>query len=341
VNDFNWIKKTIASCYGLEVTKVVQVRAVWRVETSAGSKCFKRVKEFRGKINFVASAVQYLIDNGFDATIPFLKTNSASYVAVLPEGVFYLTDWIPGREADLTNPEDLRAAGRVLAKLHKASHGFSLPLGLKARETWGNLPFEWGLHLQKLSQYSTLAQQDPQDSFNLLYAEWYENYRQRCIQALSILKECDYKGLVQRAKEHGTICHKDFTYHNLIVDQADCMRVIDFDYCAQEIPAYDLGRLIRIVGKSTDWQIDYIRLVLQAYHLESPLTPEEMTFILAFLHFPQRLWRIVNRHFSGKPEKSERATIDHLQNEINNFRPEENMLKLFTAEISRGSLVGR
>lgn len=339
--NIDWIKNIIASWYGLEVTQIYRIRAAWRVETSSGPKCFKQVDEFRTKVNFVASAIQYLIDHGFNYTVPLIKTVFDTYVALPPEGVFYLTDWIPGREGDLTNPEDVRAAAKVLAKLHKASRGFTVPEGLKARETWGDLPADWNFRRRKLEKYKETASQNPLDSFNQLFLEWFDPYLQRSNQAGEILNSCDYPGLVQAAQRDGCLCHKDFTYHNFIIDSQNNLNVIDFDYCALEITAYDLGRFIRIVGKSTEWQLSIVETVLQAYHRELPLNQDEIVFILAFLHFPQRFWRIVDRHFSGIAEKAARNTVRQLTHEINNFVPEENMLNDLAKKVSRGVLLGR
>ncbi len=337
--DFEWIKQTIASWYGLEVTIAWKVRDAWRVETPSGPKCFKQVEAPPARVKFTAAAVRYLVNNGFAETVPFLKTVQNSYLIDLPEGVFYLTDWIHGREGDMSNFQDIMSASKVLAKFHRASIGFFPPDDCKPRESWGDLPDDWQKRKQQLEKFIQLARQQ-NDEFSKLYLDSCAWYIFRCAKALEILRSCDYEGLVTKAKLQGSLCHRDFTYHNFIIDQYSNLYIIDFDYCTQEIRAYDIGRFARKVGKNIHWQLSPVKLILQTYNEESVLTDDELVFILAFLYFPQRFWRLASRYFSGDGP-TDKDYCKQLRSEIRDQKLEENFLIQLSLESSRGVLIRR
>ncbi len=336
---FEWLKQTVDNWYGFEVTGAIQVRDAWRLDTPTGPKSFKQVNASLEKVNFVAAAVQHIIDNGFSRTVPFIKTSSGQFVLELPEGVFYVTDWIPGREGDFSKLEDLVSATQVLAEFHKASRGFVPPAGAKARESWGELPSEWQSHRVSLEQYRDLALQEPHDEFNRLYLDCCDKYLSRCSRALEILASCDYFALVNEARMQGSLCHRDYTYHNFIVNLHNELYLIDFDYCTQEIRAYDIGRYVRKVAKHYAWQVTPVKLVLEVYDREACLSAEELIFILAFLHFPQRFWRIVSRHYGAA--NTGQDFLRQLRHELKTQQGEESFLQLLAGEISRGVLTRR
>ncbi len=336
---FEWLKQTAADWYGLEVTGAVQVRDAWRLDTQAGPKSFKQVDASVEKVRFVAAAVQHIIDNGFSHTVPFIKASTGQYVLDLPEGVFYLTDWIPGREGDFSRLEDVLSATRVLAEFHKSSRGFVPPDDAKSKESWGELPAEWQNHLRSLEHYREIARGAPNDEFNSLYLHCCDKYLSRCTLAIKILAGCDYPALVDEARKQGGLCHRDYTYHNFIVDPKNKLYLIDFDYCTQEIRTYDIGRYARKVAKHFAWQLNPVKLALEVYDREAHLSSDEIIFILAFLHFPQRFWRIVSRHFV--PANKGQDFLRQLRHELKTQQAEENFLQLLAGEISRGVLTRR
>ncbi|HEX3015988.1 MAG TPA: CotS family spore coat protein [Desulfobacteria bacterium] len=334
-----WIKSIIQSWYNLFVTDAEQVRDAWKVQTSAGIKCFKQVDTAASKVIFVAAAVDYLINNGFNQTVPFIKTRYGTNVVEVPEGVFYLTDWIPGREASMKNILDIQLAAQALARLHESSAGFHPPQNCKPKTHWGGLQEDWQERRDQLACFKLVAAESEQNSFSRLYLEHCEAYIRRCDDALEILDVANYDDLVATAKRQGGLCHRDFTYHNLIVDQEGTLYVIDFDYCAHDIRAYDIGRFARKVAKHWAWQLTPVKLMLSAYDLTAKLSADEIIFILAYLYFPQRFWRIAERYYTNQPEYSPTELYKQLRHEIEDHSLEANFLLQMTHEISTGVLI--
>ncbi|HZW82433.1 MAG TPA: CotS family spore coat protein [Candidatus Deferrimicrobium sp.] len=341
MDEIVWLCQIFASYYGLQVFSAHKVRDAWRVQTSSGPKCFKRVKSSLDKVLFTAAALEYLINNGFSATVPFLKTLQNSYAIELPEGVFYATEWLPGREGDFSNLEDIQTAAKVLARIHIASRGFVPPEGCKKKESWGEIPNAWQKYALQLTEFRELANAKPNDHFNQLYLSFVDSYQKRVDLALNILNSCDYFGLVESAKKQGSLCHRDYTYHNFLVDDQGTLNVIDFDYCTQDIRAYDVGRFIRKVAKHHKYNTIPVKLLLDAYQSEHPLDRDELIFVLAFVHFPQRFWRLATRYYCKRPRYTPQYLLSQLEQETQELALENDFLLQLVAMISREVLLRR
>jgi CotS family spore coat protein len=341
VDEFAWLQQILASFYGLQVISAHKVRDAWRVETSSGPKCFKSVKSSLDKVQFTAAALEYLTNNGFSLTAPFLKTLQNAYAIDLPEGVYYATEWLSGREGDFSNLADIQTAAKVLARMHFAAKGFIAPEYCKKKESWGEIPNAWQKHGLQLAEFRELAKAKPEDSFNKLYLSCVDSYLKRVDLAFNILNSCNYSGLVERAKEQGSLCHRDYTYHNFLVDDQGTLNVIDFDYCTQDIRAYDVGRFIRKVANYHKYKLVPVKLLLDAYQSVQPLDHDELTFILAFVHFPQRFWRLASRYYCRRPRYTPQYLLGQLEQETQELALESDFLLQLVSLISRVVLLRR
>lgn len=329
------IQHISAACYGLQVFSATPVRDAWKLETDLGYKCFKHVNLSVDKLAFVAAAVEHLVDNGFDATVTFINTINKTPFVAAPDGLFYLTDWINGHEGIANSLHDIQNAAAVLARLHRAAHGFVAPATYKPREAWGDIPSAWRARQAELKGFQLFAKSKNEEPFCKMYLDSCEWYIERCATALNILRNCDYNGLVDSSKRQGSLCHRDFTYHNFIIDESGKLYIIDFDYCSQEIRAYDIGRYARKVAKNFDWQSLPVKLMLRAYNLEGKMSCDELVFVLAFLYFPQRYWRLANRYFTDS-QKNRQELTDQLRHELKYRQQEAAFLIQFSHEIFSG-----
>ncbi len=339
MEDLEWLQQALASCYGLPVLSAQKFRDAWRVETPSGPKCFKQVKSSPARVEFTAAAVEHIISNGFNQTAPFLKTVDGAHVTTLNGDTYYATDWLPGREGDFTRLEDIREASKALARFHLASRGFVSPPNCEQKETWGEIPLHWQTRSQQLIDFRGLAKLNQDNPFNNLYLRSVDPILKRVELAFEILSYCNYSRLVQETKKQRTLCHRDYTFHNFLVDNKQ-VYIIDFDYCAHDIRAYDLGKFIRRLAKHYHYHLAPIKLLLASYQSEAELDSDELMFILAFLYFPQRFWRLANRYYFGKPKYSQDHLIKHFDHETREMGLEANFLLQLSSEISQGVCCG-
>ena len=124
-------------------------------------------------------------------------------------------------------------------------------------------------------------------------------------QGTNIANKIDYKNLSK------SICHNDYVSKNLIVSN-DKIYVIDFDkckydYCALDI-SYCLRRLLR--RENTCWNADLAINFLQQYEVTHPLTLDDYKYILAYLAFPQKYWKLSRDYYNNILSCNKKAFIN-------------------------------
>jgi Ser/Thr protein kinase RdoA (MazF antagonist) len=105
-----------------------------------------------GDERYVAKLVDHLDAQGLDAGLRLaefaaarglhcgapVRTRGGALTVGLPEGVLALLRYVPGDPPELFSPDQVRRAGRVLARAHKMLRGY--PAGDESRYRW---PWEW------------------------------------------------------------------------------------------------------------------------------------------------------------------------------------------------------
>ncbi|MCJ7687843.1 MAG: phosphotransferase, partial [Clostridiaceae bacterium] len=110
-----------------------------------------------------------------------------------------------------------------------------------------------------------------------------------------------------------SLCHLDYVNKNIIFDNYNEIWVIDFDkcrydYCAHDI-SYSLRRLLR--RDNTNWDLKLAISFLEIYNKILPLTLDDYKYILVYLAFPQRYWKI-SRDYYGNINKCNKKAFIHL-----------------------------
>ena len=69
-----------------------------------------------------------------------------------------------------------------------------------------------------------------------------------------------------------------------------------FDFSAKDI-SYFLRRLLK--RESTNWQIKLTTDILDMYMTENELTESDLKFIIAYIAFPQKFWKISRDYYKN------------------------------------------
>jgi CotS family spore coat protein len=204
-----------------------------------------------------------------------------------------------------------------MGKMHLASLGFNLPAGEWSRNSLGQWPRQWVKALEELAggleELERLAEQAEQAKQIVQAEQVHQNKDQlptvRTIlpqlitqgrQALELLEtKGSYRQHVEKGKNLGCLCHQDIVHHNLIIDSSNQVHLIDFEYCALELPVADVGRLLRKVLPELGWDCSRLLPLLITYHKVFPLTINDRWLLLALLTFPHAWWRLLRRAQEG------------------------------------------
>ncbi|TCP54791.1 CotS family spore coat protein [Tumebacillus sp. BK434] len=281
--------------WDLAIEKIKAVRGVLRIKAPGGYRALKKVSATESRVRFVQQAVDHLAGRGFPNVPRFIRTKYGDPYVVHPTGIYYLTDWMPGKEADLKKAKNVFLAAETLAKLHSAGAGFEADgFGQETREDFSA---QWGRFQAKLQSYDTsLADRREQNAMEDAYRTHRSELNKMIHHAAEQLAHSPYGQILEWARDNKTICHGSYSRQNLIVDK-ERMSVVDFDHCHYGHPVHDLGALLTRYMPRYEWDAAIGFSILDVYRAVREVTAEEMTVLAAYLSFPQRTLDVVEAYF--------------------------------------------
>lgn len=290
--------KHVAEQFGLngQCNVVKDSAIVW---TDSGYKCIKKIGYCVERLMFIHEVKEHLIKNGFYFVDRFLILSNNNLYVAYNDGIYVLTEWINGRECNFSDLVNVKIASQRLAQLHYCSMGFSPSEGVIVRNELGKLPTVLKRRSEELLKLKKIAR-NRKNKFDHLYMQNADFFIERSINSLKIIDSYIYANLIEKAQRDKGICHKDYSYYNLVFNEQDELYVTNFDYCCYEIKVYDLASFLRKVMNEHKWNVEIAINVIDWYNTVNKIDEDEMQVIFALMEFPQRFWRIVNRFYNSR-----------------------------------------
>lgn len=285
------------------------LRAVYIAETDKGPMIVKEASREPDKILYIHGLKEYLYQKDFHNLDRFLLSNKGLPFIIQDNRVFIMERFIKGRECCFTNPFDTENAVKALAMLHKCGKGYMPTTGALKRDNIG----KWEKSQLKKINYLVEVKEKirgikRKKLFDRLYLKDIDFMLHMAWRSYDTLKTSNYKNACKEAKEQNTICHHDYTYHNIIIDK-DSVNVIDFDYCCHELPIYDLASFVFKVVKRFFFDIDMAMSIIENYNKIIPVSKDELKMMLSIFEFPQRFWRLSERYYQKKTDWNNKRFI--------------------------------
>ena len=305
--------------FNIKIEVIKANKGIYYLKTNKGERCLKKINYGPQKLLFVYGAKEYLIKNGFDKVDRYFLNVDGEPYALVNEDIYTLSEWLKGRECDFHNIEEVKLASRTLALFHEKSKGYDPPENSKLKTDLGRWPHLMEKRIKSLDKMKDMIRKKGNKSeFDLLYLKSMEFYKEMAKNALKTLNESSYYELCAVAEKEKVLCHHDYTYHNIILDDNNDVHVIDFDYCKREIRTFDISNFIIKVLKRVDWDINFANAILESYQSVSKLEDEEFKVLYAYLQFPQRYWRLANRYYYNEVNWGQNTFANKLSSIINN-----------------------
>ncbi|MHB8171814.1 MAG: CotS family spore coat protein [Thermincolia bacterium] len=326
--------------YSLRVKALVEIKKdkVWRLETDEGTLALKRVNYPAGELLFIRLVTDYLIKKGFLGLPQFFQTSQGESLAIWREQVFYLSRWLPGRQVDYNNKEDLAATVRALARFHLASRGFKPDLGCTVRSNWGLWPHHFANRLIHLKEFALLARgKIHPTTFDRVFSSEVDRLYREGQQALDFLSTTSYRFLAALGNEIGWVCHHDLAQHNVILNGHD-IQFIDFDYSFLDLPHHDLASLLIRNLRIHNWSLAKAWEIIDQYTEVFPLDRDDLLVILAKIWFPQEFWQYAFTYYRENT-KTEEDCLVRLQWVIDMQEARKKFINSMLKEIRRERLV--
>ncbi|MDQ0150110.1 CotS family spore coat protein [Eubacterium multiforme] len=312
------IKKFILIHYGLEDSSVSMIkfkdtdkqRAVYKVHHKGNDYCLKKVYFDKANLLFVYSALEWLYKNGIK-TPKFLNSLSGNKFVKFNDMYFILTIWIDGIKCDFDNSEHLITSIKQLAGIHSCSRNFSPIEGSEKRIGFSDYYISILKHFnQLLTCYNTAFKIN--DNFSNEYINNFDDNLKLAKWALYLSSNINNKEL------SSSLCHGDYVNKNIIFDLNSKIWTIDLDKCKIDYSAHDLGYFLRRLLRrgNTKFDVELTLSILRAYNEISPLTPSDIRYVLAYVCFPQKFWKL-SRDYYKNIKKCNKDSFLHLLKKTN------------------------
>lgn len=312
-----WLNENILWEYDLPAEKAIEVRGGFKIETAEGRRLVKLARTTPEAITLAYAALQYLRDRGFHQVAPIALTKYGDpYIKIENQAenqLYYLTDWISGKECQLEMLPQLKEAVATLARMQAAVEGFSPP-PTPSRERWHQWPGRYRQRLGELERCREMVEQGSvATEFDTLFLTEVGSFIEQGYFSLEWLDEAGYPQLVEEARRTGGICHSEFLGRNLIRNRRGEIYVVNFDNCQLDLRVFDLGRLLSRVLPRYSWDLELTVGLLDLYQERKPLSAGELMVLISYLNFPQRFWRLARRHYlEGVEEENEVRQLQDL-----------------------------
>lgn len=309
------IKELIESEYGLKVLNMHEGTKGILIYTKNGTKMLKKAKRDEAKIQFAASAYEYLAEQGFTDISKINKTLSGQYIISYNNSKYLLMDFVRGKLMEIKTQRDAAKAAKALAMLHKAGEGFVPVQGSHSRVDWGRWMDKFKANAINIKKYQNNLQDKKELSkFDKLYLKYAGEYYQKMFNAYLTLRNFGYLAKVQQAMQQNQLVHKEFRRHSLYMTDNNEVFVSNMENCAFDIKEVDIADLMEsLSGKN---KAEQVIAALKAYSDIIKLDRSSIKLIQGFLLEPKRFYKVIEKYYGRKKNFTEAELVNKLERAI-------------------------
>ncbi len=239
------------------------------------------------------------------------------------EEQFLLKEYLDGREWNLEEEGEIFRGSRILGELHKQ---LILPerAAFPTAAAWSREVDKHNRELKRTRNFIRERQQKNQ--FELLFLEMFPVFYAEAEEVQKKLKSFDEEALIQSAAEAGTLCHGEFTYHNLIHYRGG-VAILNFDKTYYGVQIDDFYQYFRKVMEKNNWRKAIAEKVLNAYKEGRGISRLEAEYLYLRFSYPDKFWKSANHYFNGAKNR----LIERGQDKLESVRRQNEKRREFLA----------
>lgn len=284
-------------------------RAVYKVIYYDRVYCLKKVYFPKEDLLFIYSALEWLYRNGI--SVPrFLPSLDKKRYVIWGDMLFTLTDWLQGEKCDYDNLEHIIKCSTNLGKMHRVSKNFIPINGSTKREGYGNIYSSYNKHFDELLTLYNKSEKC-KDKFSKIYVD---NFNDNFILSK---RSVEIASLIDHSKLSKSLCHMDYVNKNLLIN-GDIVSVIDFDKCRMDYVSHDISYFLRRILKrnNSKWSLEIAISSINLYSEENGLNLNDYLYIISYLSFPQKYWKISRDYYKNRDKCNKESFINLLNESV-------------------------
>lgn len=312
------IKKYVLTNYNLENCDVKQIkfkdtekqRAVYMISDKDNTYCLKKVYYPIEDLLFIYSATEWLYRHKIN--VPrILSTKNHGRFVIYNNMLFILTPWVNGEKCDFNSQYEVILCAKTLGEIHKSSANFEPIHGCTNRIGCSKFYTSINKHFNNLLLYSNYAYKY-KDNFSKLYLKNFDINIKLASFSNKIASTINENNLST------SMCHNDYVSKNLILDKEDNVWVIDFDKCKIDFCSLDIGYCLRrlLRKEKNEWSLPLTLHFLDEYEKSNSLNLDDYKYLLSYLTFPQKYWKISRDYYANINKCNKKSFIMLLKKSV-------------------------
>ena len=317
--------------YRLKIYNIYRARGAFLLETDAGLKLFKCFEGSRNRALFENKVKEHLVVHGYANTDLFVKTLDDDIISEDGAGCQYIMkNWFWGEECNLRELSQVECASANLARLHTSLKDVEFTKEQLEHNISPDLMETFDKRNRELKRVKAYIREKKQkNEFELMYLNYYEAFYEQGVLAAERLFHSSYRKLMEEAIKNCSVCHGNYTYHNIIMlkSKSDALSknyippgwinkqplsvtelsgaggniaTTNFEKSYIGLQIFDLYQFIRKVMEKNDWDILYGSNIIEAYDQIKTISKEELQVLYLLLLYPEKFWKITNFYYNGK-----------------------------------------
>lgn len=323
----------ILSRYDIDVIDIKESGDDYLIKSKQGVKLLKRVKHGKRRIRKGFYISRYLLGMGFENTVRYVTSRSGKPYVKFKNSYFYMTDFIEGRNVELSSLVDIKKLVQTLAKFHNAAKGREGYNFFKVDKNLKNSADIFKSRCSDLLRYRRLIDSKKlRCEFDIKYRDNIDYQYSQGLIAMELLNKANYCNLFKYAKEERSICYNSFASGSFMVDENQDIYLLDHSSIVRGMRIYDLAKLIRKILYNSEcaFNFDIAKEIIDIYSIESQLSEQEIKVLLAIIMFPNKYWRLGHRRY----DKHKLWREDKYIEKLDTITEQTNRQKIFIEEFA-------
>ena len=355
--------------YDIKVYTTYKARGAVVLESDRGLMLLKNFEGSGVRVEFENALKEYLMSQGYTNVDLYLRNMDGELITEDFCGNRYvLKNWFVGEECNLKETQDIIDAAANLAILHRLMNNVPFEKEMLDRNQQNDLFDTFEKRNRELKRVRTYIKDKRQkNEFELCYISNYDRFYEQGMQAIEQLKASDYRNLFETAISQKTVCHGNYTYHNVMMlrgnqpastyeSREERQGVVDsemlllsaadlgndmnlaattnFDKASVGLQIVDLYHFLRKVMEKSNWEIQYGDRILENYTKVRPISNSELKILYILLLYPEKFWKITNYYYNGKKSWVPQRNIQKLLSLQNQYATKQAFLENFRMQLS-------
>lgn len=299
--------------YEITVTGTARTRGAYRIETGQGPKLLLPYGGSEVRAAFEQRILRQLRESGFPVDV-YVENKEGKYVTQDEYGdSFLLKDWYYGDECNVRRTEQVLAAVRNLADIHKNLSGMEVSAEELPGAVQKSLPELFEKRNRELRRVRAFIREKRRKAyFETVYLNTFSEFYEKAEAALEKAKQNDCASTLEIARKAGNVCHGMYTHHNLLLLSDGSFATVNFDKACIGVQIADFYLFFRKLMEKTGWNRQLAEEMMDAYTKVRPVDQREWQIFYLLLSYPEKFWKITNSYHNGKKSWIPQKTTEKL-----------------------------